>query len=472
MARKNWVAWLACGATAMLLAACGGGGSSGSGGGATVGGTDAGSGGSGGNGGSNGGSTTSLTYSVHMNATSGQVGVGRTLMLSAAVVDSNGTDVTQSATLSWSSSNTGVATVAGTSGVAGGGTVTGVQPGTVTIQLAASVTASDNTVKQLPVQTATVTVVAAGSTSYTLAIANPVLSMTDGQTLPVAVSLVDSNGTDVTSSVHDWSWSSSGPAVQVTPSANTASFLASNSSTTSTASAAVSVSVTAPNGVVLGGVIFVTVQKKATDGSDQTYRVVLSQNGAPITAISVLNGYPQVINARVLRNDGTDATASFDGTWTYASGSSTLSASADGSHNVTLTTTRANGADPLQSLLQVTAVSTKLSNRPQANLLVTEQPTWALENDNASTLVLTQLVPVPVPVTARLKHHGQDAQASECANWTWSSTSNVLVAPGAPPLQNQAYVSINGTGNFTVTATCTTVADQTPLSYVFNGVIQ
>lgn len=448
---RAWTSWLACAATTFLMAACGGGGSGGSSAPTTP----------------NAGTTTPLTYLVKMSLASGEVGVGRTITISALAIDSNGVDVTSNTSFAWTSSENSIATIVPSATTPGSAVVTGVAVGTTTVQVVATVKTADNSTVTLPAQTATMTVVPASAVSYSLSIPNSSLSMSDGQVLPVKVSLIDSNGVDVSSSVNNWAWSSSGSAVQVTANQNSASLKASNSSATSIASANVSVSVTAPDGHALGGVIAVTVQKNGSF----TYRVVTTQGGQPVDALQVLNGYPAKFSARVLRNDDQDATADFDGTWTYTSTSPTLSASeAAGTHDVTVSTSLPNGTGPVQSVLAVTAVSTRIAARPTASLNVTEQPKWALVNDAQQPLTLLMSTPVPIPVTARMKNLGNDAQYTACTNWAWTSTGPVALSPGFTP--NQQYVSPTGVGDFTITATCTTVADQTPLKLTFAGTVK
>jgi hypothetical protein len=394
-----------------------------------------------------------VSYAAKLNVTSAEVGVGRTLTISAVAVDSSGNDVTSSTSFAWTSVDPAVASVVGSTATVSNAVVTGVNPGTTTVQVVATVTAADKSTVQLPAQSATITVIPASTTTYSLSVPNTSLSMTDGQTLPVKVSLVDNNGNDVSANGSGWAWSSSGTAVQVTPNVNSATLKASNSSTTAAATANVSVSVTAPDGRLLGGVIFVTVQKNGT----ATYRVVTTQNGDPVNALQVLSTYPATFSARVLRNDDQDVTADFDGTWTYVPTSPSLSASeAAGTHDVTVSTSLARGAGPVQGTLTVTAVSTKLAAKPAASLNVVENPEWALMADVQQPLTLTMLG-IPIPVTVGLKHFGNDMAATACTGWTWVPTGPVTLSPGVGP--NQQVVSPTATGDFTLTVSCTNVAD-------------
>ncbi|MGT2452966.1 hypothetical protein ACU4GI_06500 [Cupriavidus basilensis] len=255
---KRWPAWLACTAMALLVGGCGGGGGGGNSAAPSTASTAA--------------DTTPLKYSVTLTMTSGQVGVGRSISMSASVVDSKGTDVTSSTAFAWTSSVDTVATVVPAAAASGSATVTGVAVGTATIQVVASVKAADNTTTQLPAQTATVTV-EPGTVSYNLALSNPVLALVDGQVQPVTAKLVDGNGNDVSAAVHDWAWASSISNVQVSATQNSASLKGVNSSDTTEAVGTVTVSVTAPNGSPVSGQMLVTVQKNTS----YTYQLELSQ---------------------------------------------------------------------------------------------------------------------------------------------------------------------------------------------------
>ncbi len=452
MRLRMWASWLAGSAAALLLAACGGGG-----------------GGSAPAAPASGGTTTPLTYSAKMSVTSGEVGVGRTLTISALAVDSNGVDVSGNTTFDWTSTDSAVATVTPSSGTPGSAVVRGVAPGTTTVQVVATVRGTDNTTVQLPPQSATITVVPASALSYTLSMSATSLSMSDGQELPVKVTLLDSNGSDVSASVSNWAWSSSGTAVQVTASQNSATLKASNGSPTTAATASVSVSVTAPDGHALAGVIAVTVQKNGA----AAYRVVTTKGGREVNALQVFSNRPDTFSARVLRHDGQDVTADFDGTWSYTASSATLSATeAAGTHDATVRTSLAGDTGPVQGSLTVTAVSSKLGERRSATLTVTENPLWALAGDNQDPITLLLLAPTPVEVTARMKHLGEDAQFTACRDWAWSSTGPVSLSPSMVMLPNQVRASGTGPGDFTITATCTAVADNTPLKLVFYGTVK
>ncbi|MCO4892481.1 hypothetical protein MKD50_24135 [Cupriavidus sp. WGtm5] len=452
MRLRTWASWLAGSAAALLLAACGGGG-----------------GGSAPAAPASGGTTTPLTYIAKMSVTSGEVGVGRTLTISALAVDSNGVDVSGNTTFEWTSTDSAVATVTPGAGTQGSAVVRGVAPGTTTVQVVATVRGTDNSTVQLPAQSATITVVPASALSYTLSLPATSLAMSDGQELPVKVTLLDSNGSDVSASVSNWAWSSSGTAVQVTASQNSATLKASNGSPTTAATASVSVSVTAPDGHALAGVIAVTVQKNGA----AAYRVVTTKGGREVNALRVFSNRPDTFTARVLRHDGQDVTADFDGAWSYTASSATLSATeAAGTHDATVRTSLAGDTGPVQGSLTVTALSSKLGERRSATLTVTENPLWALVGDNQDPITLLLLAPMPIEVTARMKHLGEDAQYTVCKDWAWSSTGPVSLSPSMVMLPNQVRASGTGPGDFTITATCTAIADNTPLRLVFYGTVR
>ncbi|REE88855.1 hypothetical protein [Cupriavidus plantarum] len=476
MRTTTWTTWTTCTTwllaifTVCMLAACGGGGGgSGSGTPTTAGAGGDGGGGNGGsgggsNGGSGNGSAASKTYVMQLGLTSGQVAVGGTLPMTATVVDGNGNDVTGATQFTWSTSNGGIATVTAAS-MPGSANVRGTGIGVATISVVATVTASDGAVTQLPMQSASVTVLAAGSTAYALALPYPALSMTHGQVLPVTASLIDSHGADRSSSGTAWTWNSSGAAVQVTGAANVGTLRAANTAS-GLAQALVSVSVTAPNGGTLSGMFPVSV----VGAGVASYRLVLSRAGAQINAISVLNGRPQSFASRVVRNDEVDTTSAFDGLWTFTTTSPTLTVQPDAStRTTTVGTNLANGADAYQSVLAVTAGSLTLTPRPRANLFVTEQPTWALVYNGPQPLTLVN--PIPATIAVQLVHRGIDEGITGCTGWNWTAgTGNVSLVPVvfAP---NAIQIQPSAPGPFSVTVTCTAGAEQMPLSMTIAGTV-
>lgn len=461
MRTRTWINLLACMATAMLMAACGGGGGGGSG---TAGTAPTGSGSGGGNGGGGTTTPTATSYTLVMSPTAGQVAVGNSLSLVASVVDNLGNDVTGSTSFVWSTSSAGVAAVANGT-VPGSAVVTGVATGTATISVVATVTGANNATTTLPQASASVTVVAAGTKTYSLALPYPVLSMTDGQVLPVTASLIDSDGADRSSMATGWTWRSSGPAVQVTGAANVGTLVGVNSSDTPALSV-VSVQVTAPNGSTLTGAFPVTVFKNSVS----TYRLVLSQSGSQINALNVLNGYPQTYDSRVVRNDGLDATASFTGLWTFTTTSPSLAVLPNSATRVTtVSTSRANGALPLQSVLAEMAGSLTLAAQPRATLLVTEQPTWALVYDGPNPLVVPS---GGVPIAAHIMHRGIDEGITNCnGTWAWSVVSGpVTIMQSFPP--NLVTIVPTGSGPFTLSVSCTAGSEAMPVSLLIPGTVQ
>ena len=462
MRTRTWINWLACLAMATMLAACGGGG----GGSGTSASAPADSSGSNGGSGGTGGSTPiAKSYTLVMNQTSGQVSVGNSVTLAASVVDDLGNDVTGSTNFVWSTSNNAVAAVANGT-VPGSVIVTGVSTGTATISVVASVTNASGATTTLPQSAATITVVAAGVKTYSLALPYPVLSMTDGQVLPVTASLIDSDGADRSSAGTGWTWRSSTSAVTVTGASNVGTLRGVNASDT-TAQSVVSVQVTTPDGSTLTGAFLVSVFKNTV----QTYRLVLSQYGTQINALNVLNGFPQTYDSRVVRNDENDSTADFTGLWTYMTTSPTLAVLPNSATRVTtVSTSRATGATPLQSVLSETAGSLTLSAKPRAALLVTEQPTWALVYQGPNPLVVPQ---GGLSIAAQLLHRGVDEGIMNCnGNWTWAARSGpVAVSQVFPP--NLAIIQPSGSGPFTVTVSCSSAGPEAmPVTLIIPGTVQ
>ncbi len=452
------LAWVGAALTAMVLAACGGGGG-GDGAGANP---SSGSGSGGSSGPGSNGSPTTLSYTVTLGQSAGHVGVGRTLTLAAVIVDSNGKDVTAQGSYAWTSSDPAVATVTPSATVAGAAVVTGIAPGTVNVQVATTINGADGKAVVLPVQTATITV--AASSNYSLAVSHPLLALANGKTRQIRATLLDGDGIDVSAAVHDWAWASSVAGIQLSADRERATLHGVNPSTTSTVEGTVTVGVTAPNGVALAARIAVVVLKNGS----YAYTLELLRNGAPIDAISILNGYPATLSARVMRSDGTDATAQFDGQWSYASTSPSLSVQPTASvRGFTLNTSRPNGADPLQSLLKVTATSKTLEATPSAGLTVTEQPTWALVYDGPQPLRIATMPPLPIPVTATVRHRGNALTFLECAAWDWQQAGNIAVTPATHP--GQVGVTPLTPGDFSLTASCSVRQSGQRLSLTING---
>ncbi|WP_249640997.1 hypothetical protein [Cupriavidus sp. U2] len=450
-------------ATAMLLGACGGGGGS-SGAGATApAGTGGDAGGSAGGNGGSGSTAVAKSYTLVMNRTSGQVGVGSTLSLTASVVDDLGNDVTGATTFVWTSGNGSVAAVANGT-IPGSAVVTGVGVGTTAVNVAATVAGANGTTTVLPQVAATITVVAPGARTYSLALPYPVLSMTNGQVLPVTASLIDSDGADRSGAATGWTWRSSTTAVQATGSTNVGTLRGVNTSDT-TAQSVVTVQVTAPDGNTLTGAFLVSVFKTSVS----TYRLVLSQYGKQINALNVLNGYPQTYDSRVLRNDESDATADFTGLWTYMTTSPSLAVVPNASTRVTtVSTSRPTGIAPLQSVLEEMAGSLTLTAKPRAQLLVTEQPTWGLIYSGPSPFIVPN---GGAPVSAHLLHRGIDEGVTGCnGTWNWQVGSGpVSIVPHGG---NLASVVPSGSGPFTVIVSCTAGTEAMPVSLTIPGVAQ
>lgn len=446
-------------AMAMLMAACGGGGGS-AGTGTTA---PAGTGGDAGGNGGGGSTAVAKSYTLVMNRTSGQVGVGSTLSLTASVVDDLGNDVTGATTFVWTSGNGSVAAVASGT-IPGSAVVTGVGVGATAVNVAATVAGANGTTTVLPQVAAAITVVAPGVRTYSLALPYPVLSMTDGQVLPVTASLIDSDGADRSAAGTGWTWRSSTSAVQVAGAANVGTLRGVNASD-ATAQSVVTVQVTAPDGNTLTGAFPVSVFKTSVS----TYRLVLSQYGKQINALNVLNGYPQAYDSRVLRNDERDATADFTGLWTYMTTSPSLAVVPNSATRVTtVSTSRPTGIAPLQSVLEEMAGSLTLTAKPRAQLLVTEQPTWGLIYSGPAPFI------VPgggAPVSAHLLHRGIDEGIMGCnGTWNWQVGSGPITITSY--FGNLASLVPTGSGPFTVIVSCTAGTEAMPVSLTIPGVAQ
>lgn len=463
MRTRTWTTWLACAAIAMLMVACGGGGGSSGSGSAPSGGAGSGSGGSAGSGGSG---AVATSYTLVLNQTSGKVAVGDTMPLTASVVDNLGNDVTGSTTFAWSTVNSSIAVVANAS-VPGGAVVTGVGLGIANISVVATVTGANNATTVLPQASTTITVVAPGSRTYSLALPYPSLSMTDGQTLRVTASLIDSDGADRSASATGWTWRSTTSAVQAAGVANVGVLLGVNGGST-VALSVVSVQVTAPDGSTLTGAFPVSVFPTGVS----SYRLVLSQNGSQINALSVLNGFPQTYLSQVVRSDGNDSTPDFTGLWTFTTTSPSLLVLPDSSTRLTTVSTgRPNGASPLQSILSEMASSLTLSAKPRATLFVTEQPTWALVYNGPQPLVVNRLAGATIAV--QLMHRGVDEGITGCGtSWAWSTTSSNIVVAQSVLAPNSASILPTAAGPFSVTATCTAGVEAMPLSITIPGTAQ
>src|SRR5204863_513261 len=135
------------------------------------------------------GVTTVAVATVDLTPATATVQAGQTVQLTATPKDSNG-NVLSGRTVTWTSSNTSVATVS-TSGL-----VSGVTPGSATITATSegkSGTASV-TVTQVPVAT--------------VAVSPPTASIQQGQTVQLTATLKDANGNTLSGRVVTWSSSS------------------------------------------------------------------------------------------------------------------------------------------------------------------------------------------------------------------------------------------------------------------------
>jgi len=225
---------------------------------------------------------------------------GTTQQFTATGFYSNGT-VTPGLSVSWSSSNTSVATINGTSGVA-----TGVANGTTTI-----------TATALGITSASTTLTVNGITSITVTPADPSIGV--GQTQ--AFKATSNGGTDVTSLV---TWSSVTTSVATITTAGVATGVSAGTSSISAALNGITGSTTltvtppvplslvitpaAPN-IAIGNAILLTAQEKLSDGSTRT----------PLGTVTWVSSTPA--QANVVSNSASTALAAG-----FAAGAPTITA--------------------------------------------------------------------------------------------------------------------------------------------------
>jgi len=225
---------------------------------------------------------------IDMSPTSASVAVGKTVTLTATPKDVDGATVTGSS-VSWSTSNQGLATVSG-------GVVTGVAPGTVTITAAVGSVKAD----------ATVTVAAPVAT---IALAPAVNSIVLGATAQLTATLKDAAGTVLTDRTVEWKSDNelvatvSTTGLVTSKSVGSATITATAEGKSATAKvdvvpvpvASVVVSPTTAS-LLVGGTVTLTATTKDAAGADLTGRTitwssdnesVATVNGGQVTAHAV-----------------------------------------------------------------------------------------------------------------------------------------------------------------------------------------
>jgi uncharacterized protein YjdB len=299
-----------------------------------------------------------LTYQLSLTPTAANVAVGQTVPLTGTLVDSEGHTVA-SPPITYASDAAGVASV-DTAGV-----VTGVAAGTA--HVTASVTAPDGSALS---QQATVTVTPPAVT-YNLVLANAALNLQYNQPATASVTVLGSDGSDVTAQATGWTWVSSDAAV-VTPNAAGASatLTATNSSATASASATVTITAVAPDGSTVTGQIAVTALPH------YTYQINLSAPSTIVASDRRMN-----VTATVLRSDGLDVTSQFSN-WNWLLAGSLLGpiSLSNGGSSTTLFTTYSNQS--AQALADVTA---------NVSLIVTADGPDSTVSAPAASLAFTQV---------------------------------------------------------------------------------
>ena len=229
-----------------------------------------------------------LTYQFSLTPMAANVAIGQTVSLTGNLVDSEGHTVS-APKITFATDTSGVASVDAA------GLVTGVATGTA--HVTATVVAPDGSTQS---QQAAISVVPAAVT-YNLVPANPTLNLQYNHPTTATITVLGSDGTDVTAQATGWTWSSNNAAV-VTPNAAGASatLTATHDSATASASATVTVSAVAPNGSIVTGRIAVTVLPH------YTYHIILST-----TVAKIASDRQATVTASVQRSDGTDVTSEF-----------------------------------------------------------------------------------------------------------------------------------------------------------------
>ena len=444
--------------------------------------------------------------------------VGQTTPLSAVVTDANGAAVS-GRVVTWSSSNTAVATVAVETGL-----VTAVAPGTATIA-AASEGKSDAVV-------VTVTRAPVGS----VAVLPATSSLVIGGTVPLGATVKDTRGVVVTDRVVTWTSSNdlvatvsrSGVVTGVAP--GSATITATSEGKTGTAS------------VTVNAVPVATVSVQPG-----TANLVVGQTSVLLATVTDANG--TVVTDRPITWSSSNplvATVSTTGVVTaVAPGSATVSASAggkSGSAGVVVTLVPVGSVvvtPPTKSLVVGTTTTLAATVRDANGAVLTDRAvTWSTSNPLVATVssagVVTAVAPgtvtvtatsetrsgsstitvTPVPVasvtvqpptmalwvgqtstaTAVLKDAGGNVLSGRVVTWTSSnpliasvSTTGVVtgVAPGGPVFITASSEGWNGStavtvtavpvGTVTLPATTTLVAGQsttlTPVVKDANGVV-
>ncbi|KAB0603973.1 Ig-like domain-containing protein [Cupriavidus pauculus] len=354
-----------------------------------------------------------LTYRLGLTPTTANVAVGHTVPLTGTLVDSEGRTVANPQ-ITYASDAAGVARVDAA------GVVTGIAAGTA--RVTASATAPDGSALS---QQATVAVTLPAVT-YNVVSANPTLNLQYNQPTTASVTVLGSDGSDVTAQATGWTWVSSDVAVVTpNPTGASATLTATNSSATTAASASITVTAVAPDGSTVTGQIAVTALPH------YVYNISLSA-----TSTKVSSDRPAVVTATVMRSDGLDVTSQFSN-WQWATlGASNLSIGSSGGPSATVISSYADqSAQDLAEvtfsfLVKVTAVGPGSTvSAPPASLALSQVPAYT---------VVTPLTVSGPNWNLRLYHTSDDlSPAVPCA---------LFQSPGPMPV-GSALTYVGATGN-------------------------
>ena len=82
-------------------------------------------------------------------------------------------------------------------------------------------------------------------------------------------------------------------------------------------------------------------------------------------------------------------------------------------------------------------------------------------------VIRTGMPPLPIPVTATVRHRGNALTFLACEAWDWQQSGNIAVTPATHP--GQIGVTPLTPGDFSLTASCTVRQSGQRLSLTING---
>ncbi len=225
---------------------------------------------------------------------------------------------------------------------------------------------------------------------------------------------------------------------------------------------------------MLTGAFLVSVAKAGV----ASYRLVLlSQNGAQINALNVLNGYPQVPmpSKEVVRNGESNVTPDFNGLWTL--------------HHDLAVAGRAAGRrhapdhgrhKPARMARRRCKACCRRS--PAACCRYSRRALYPARYRAASVGAGLQRAAAAGGAVGhrghdhlalQLLHRSIDEGISPCfGNWAWSTASSNILLNQVVFAPNSASITPLVNGPFTVTARCTAEAEAMPVSTTLSGAVQ